>query len=189
VSYPFLRSRTSPKYSGVFEYGKSIAEVYLLRRSHWLPHELVQFLDADLVREGWDMLSSVQQLKDITKDAENDHGKLALLEAQWYMRAQLLRDSDWASMAHSIELRVPFVDIELFTNLAPLIKSHVPPRKIDMAKSLKRSLPSEVLSRPKSGFSVPIRDWMMASDQTLSDRSIRGLAKFVSRRFNLPASW
>jgi len=31
----------------------------------------------------------------------------------WYMRQQLLRDADWADMAHSLEIRVPLVDLEL----------------------------------------------------------------------------
>ena len=38
-----------------------------------------------------------------------------MLESSLYMRNQLLRDTDWASMAHSLEVRVPLVDVELLT--------------------------------------------------------------------------
>ena len=40
-------------------------------------------------------------------------GKVAVLESSLYMRNQLLRDTDWASMAHSLEVRVPLVDVKL----------------------------------------------------------------------------
>ena len=44
--------------------------------------------------------------------------KVSVLEASWYMRSQLLRDSDWASMAHGLELRVPLVDWPLWRTVA-----------------------------------------------------------------------
>ena len=47
-------------------------------------------------------------------------GKIAVLESSLYMRNQLLRDTDWASMAHSLEVRVPLVDSKLLSQLAPI---------------------------------------------------------------------
>ena len=48
-------------------------------------------------------------------------GKVASLEASLYMRNQLLRDADWASMAHSLEVRVPLVDVPLLRAVAPMM--------------------------------------------------------------------
>jgi asparagine synthase (glutamine-hydrolysing) len=42
------------------------------------------------------------------------------MESSLYMRNQLLRDTDWASMAHSLEVRVPLVDSKLLRSLVPI---------------------------------------------------------------------
>ena len=42
------------------------------------------------------------------------------------MRNQLLRDTDWSSMAHGLEVRVPFVDAKLLERMAPAIASAAP---------------------------------------------------------------
>lgn len=185
VAGPVLRRKTSPKYAGLLEYGGSMGGVYLLRRSHFMPFELFDFLDADLVRQGWDDLRTVAQLDDIAGAAKTDHGRMALLESQWYMRNQLLRDSDWAGMAHSIEIRVPFVDTEFWRRLAPLVFGSQPPTKREFAKALKNPLPDSVFNRPKTGFSVPVREWLMEDDPSLSDRSVRGFARVVGRAFGI----
>ena len=44
------------------------------------------------------------------------------MESALYMRNQLLRDSDWAGMAHSLEIRVPMVDTELLRRLGPALQ-------------------------------------------------------------------
>ena len=42
------------------------------------------------------------------------------------MRNQLLRDADWAGMAHGVEIRVPLVDVTLLKSLAPVIPKLAP---------------------------------------------------------------
>jgi asparagine synthase (glutamine-hydrolysing) len=69
------------------------------------------------------------------------------------MRNQLLRDADWSSMAHSVELRVPLVDAHLHQQVAQLESV---PGKRDLGASVRPSLPHEVLHRPKTGFGVPM---------------------------------
>ena len=46
----------------------------------------------------------------------NFYDLVSLLESKIYMKNQLLRDTDWASMANSIEVRVPFVDYDFLKN-------------------------------------------------------------------------
>ena len=76
----------------------------------------------------------------------------------WYMKNQLLRDADWAGMAHSLEIRVPLVDADLFRSLAPWLGPSGP-GKADMAR-VPATLPAAVLARPKTGFAVPMREWL-----------------------------
>jgi asparagine synthase (glutamine-hydrolysing) len=77
-----------------------------------------------------------------------------------YMRSQLLRQTDWAGMAHSVEIRTPLVDSELFRALAPALVSSDPLTKADLASVGSWRLPPAVLNRPKTGFEVPIAAWL-----------------------------
>lgn len=175
---------TSPKYASLFEYGGSWGGAYLLRRGLFMPWELTKILDPELVRTGWRDLHSIGRMNDLVEPlgelplaskAQTDFLKVSALEMSYYMRTQLLRDADWAGMAHSIEIRVPLVDMVLLRQLAPLRASHFSPRKPRMVQSLRKPLPQEVLDRPKSGFSVPVREWM----QEMPDRGLRHWATHV----------
>ena len=75
------------------------------------------------------------------------------------MKNQLLRDADWAAMAHSLELRVPLVDAWLQRALAA--RAFEPARtggKAALVRAVAPELPAAVFARQKSGFSIPILD-------------------------------
>jgi asparagine synthase (glutamine-hydrolysing) len=103
------------------------------------------------------------------------------LEGSFYMRNQLLRDTDWASMAHSIEVRVPFVDVPFWKTAAREAVAGRPSGKRDLAAALSPPLPPELLDRPKSGFSIPVREWLMAgqSEAPVSPVARRGLRRWA----------
>ena len=108
---------------------------------------------------------------------------MTALNSYWYMRNQLLRDTDWASMAHSLEVRTPLVDTTLLQRLAPLIATHGL-SKTDMARTPKRPLPDDLIDRPKSGFWVPMREWLLADRPEYEDaRGRRGWVQYVYDRF------
>lgn len=82
------------------------------------------------------------------------------LELTLYMRNQLLKDSDVMSMAHALELRVPFVDRRLFDTLA-----RVPAAvRLQQGKKLLLAavpeIPDWVSSQPKRGFLFPFQRWL-----------------------------
>ena len=185
LTAPVLKRFTSPKYAGVFEYGSNFPGAYLLRRSLFMPWELPHILDPELVREGWRDLHTLPQLGRFCDGLRSSRLKVSSLELCWYMRHQLLRDSDWAGMAHSLEIRVPLVDAKMLRTIAPLLASPNPPSKRDMAHSPAAPLPAQILSRPKTGFSVPVRDWLLQSfDPTPGhERGLRGWAREVYSRF------
>jgi len=186
LTAPLLGSFTSPKYASLFEYGGKISDAYLLRRGLFMPWELSAFLDPDLVREGQATLETRTHLAETAAGAGHSHGKIAALEMVFYMRNQLLCDADWAGMAHGVEIRTPLVDVELFRALAPLIAGRNPPSKSDMAASASPPLPDNVLSRPKTGFCVPVHEWLAAGrgdvgdgDSIQGERGLRGWARLV----------
>ncbi|NQV57287.1 MAG: asparagine synthase (glutamine-hydrolyzing) [Rhodospirillales bacterium] len=169
VSAPLLKHVTSPKYAGLFEYGGSTGGAYLLRRGLYMPWELADVLDADMASEGWRALNLENRLWKTTNGISSPKSQVAALEMSWYMRGQLLRDADWAGMAHSLEIRTPLVDRELFKRTAGLGAS-----KLQMAAAPKTALPDQILSRRKTGFHVPIRQWL-SGDKDLGGRGERGL--------------
>ena len=181
ASAPLLRHLTSPKYAGLFEYGGSYGGAYLLRRGLYMPWELLQVLDGELVREGWLELAGIARLEATTAHIASSRLRVSALETAWYMRNQLLRDTDWASMAHSLEVRVPLVDVVLLREVAKLVAAGHSPRKSDMADCSAHPLPRAILSRPKTGFSVPVREWLNGGHS--EERGLRGWATAVYRHF------
>ncbi|MEO6909302.1 MAG: asparagine synthase-related protein, partial [Edaphobacter sp.] len=177
----FLKKLTSPKYAGLLEYGGTIEGAYLLRRSLFMPWELPGVLDADLAAAGLEQLEHSQLEKDELAHVKELplHVQICLLESTRYMRNQLLRDADWAGMAHSLEIRTPFVDAFLLRQLAPLLRSSHPPTKLAMAGTLDKPLPAAILHRKKTGFGVPVREWLAASLPEKPERGLRSWAKFI----------
>ena len=113
-------ARSQPKSLGVLEYANSWAGAYLLRRGLHLPHELALMMEPDFAREGLRRLKPLRRLEaTLTPDPGSDVARVCALESAHYMRNQLLRDADWAGMAHSLEIRVPLVDVNLLSELAP----------------------------------------------------------------------
>lgn len=98
----------------------------------------------------------------VGEQVDNVYAVVAALEASFYLRNQLLRDSDWASMAHSLELRTPLVDIELLRTLAPALVNRPPglEKKLPLAQAPIKPLPPGVVRRPKTGFSLPMQRWL-----------------------------
>ncbi len=180
-----IKHFVSPKYAGIFEYGSSFPGAYLLRRSLFMPWELPDFLDPEVVREGWRRLNTSGALAALCDSLASDRLKVSALELGWYMRNQLLRDSDWAGMAHSLEIRVPLVDVKLLRDIAPLLVSSHPPGKRDMALSSHTLLPDAVMMRPKTGFVMPVREWLLQSFDPLAakERGLRGWARYVHAEF------
>ena len=163
VTAPVLKRFVSPKYAGLLEYGGSYAGAYLLRRGLFMPWELPEVMDPDMARAGWQELQPLVRLEETIPHPSEDFLTVSALEMVWYMRNQLLRVADWAGMAHSLEIRVPLVDIVLLRQVAPLLATRHRPTKLDMANTLATPLPGEVLHRPKSGFLVPVQRWLAAA--------------------------
>lgn len=104
----------------------------------------------------------------------------AMAELSWgeishYMRDMLLRDSDAMSMAHSIELRVPFLDHPLVTRVLsyPARDKFNPGRpKNLLLRATQDLIPEQIWNRPKMGFTLPMRQWML---EPLADYCRQGL--------------
>lgn len=148
------------KAAGLLELGTRYGDAYLLRRGLHMPWELPRLLGPDMARDGWRALAPRLALEHTVAGVASPRLKVSALETVWYMRNQLLRDSDWAGMAHSLEIRVPLVDIALFRAVLALHAAGKRPDKLAMAHCARPPLPTDILSRRKTGFFVPVAEWL-----------------------------
>jgi asparagine synthase (glutamine-hydrolysing) len=171
--------RASPKAAGMIEYGGTYAGAYLLRRGLFMPWEIETMLGREAAREGLRRLAPLQMIQAMLKpDPGTPYSRVATLEASLYMRNQLLRDADWASMAHSLEVRVPLVDAALLEALAPALSaSPAKTSKRMLTRSLGVELPAAVTERGKTGFNVPIGPWLERSRMLDVWRRVPALAR------------
>jgi asparagine synthase (glutamine-hydrolysing) len=161
-SLPQLINGRQPKAAGIIQYGGSYPGAYLLRRGLFMPWELPSLLGREITEEGLAKLDPVAHIAaSLSPDPKRPFARVAALEASLYMRNQLLRDTDWASMAHSVEVRVPLVDRILFEKLAPLLLApNRAPGKTWLARAPRPRLPESIIRRPKTGFATPMQDWL-----------------------------
>lgn len=104
------------------------------------------------------------------------------------MRNQLLHDLDGAGMAHSLEVRTPFVDVPLWETATRLALGGYAAGKHEMAQSPAVPLPAAILNRPKTGFSIPVREWLRSSTSVNvfpAARGLRGWASLLDTRAGL----
>jgi asparagine synthase (glutamine-hydrolysing) len=176
-----------PKLPALFSHSASLTKAYLLRRALYLEDELDTLLDESWISEGLERLATESALAATiaplrAADAP-ERVQIAALESCWYMRNQLLRDTDWASMAHGVEVRVPFVDFALIQNLGSAITSKSPPNKRDLAACSDR-IPVAISERSKTGFTTPVGQWIADRENSRS-RGLRGWAERVHQRFRV----
>jgi asparagine synthase (glutamine-hydrolysing) len=107
---------------------------------------------------------SLEVFKTHAANAPADGG-LALaqyLDFKTYLPGDILTKVDRASMAHSLEVRVPLLDhtfVDWVGTLPPSLKLNGSAGKVVFKKSLEPYLPEEILYRPKMGFAVPLAQW------------------------------
>lgn len=107
--------------------------------------------------------------KDITKPlyAEsrgyNPVDRMQYIDIHTWMRGDILLKADKMTMAHSLELRVPFLDKAVFETASKIpasLKTANGTTKYVLRKAAEGIVPDHVLNRKKLGFPVPIRHWL-----------------------------
>src|SRR5579872_4499891 len=116
--------------------------------------------------------------------------RVSFLEARCYMLNTLLRDSDFMSMAHGLEIRVPLIDHQLARRVLAFpgrwkVDSRTP--KPLLVKALNGQLPDKIIHRRKRGFTLPFEHWLRDALRPVVTDSINrigegALAGFVSPR-------
>jgi asparagine synthase (glutamine-hydrolysing) len=167
----------NPKAAGLLKYGGSYAGAYFLRRGLFMPWELQALIGADTARLGLRRLKPIHHIEGLLRPRPgSSFCRIAALESSLYMRNQLLRDTDWASMAHSLEVRVPLVDSTLLNQFARITARNGSQSKRLLAASPRVPLPPKVIERPKTGFTTPIQSWLQRDNRIQEWRRVPALA-------------
>jgi asparagine synthase (glutamine-hydrolysing) len=161
-------ARTIP--SGV--YGRN----YLLRGTTPLEERFIgnakifsEDMKADILRLDRDMLSSYRNPLKIAQSFydRTTHldpvTRMQDIDMNLWLPGDILMKADKMTMAHSLELRVPFLDVELFEIARRIPASYriaEGTTKHIFRKSMQGIIPDFILNRPKLGFPVPTRQWM-----------------------------
>ncbi|PDY76873.1 asparagine synthase (glutamine-hydrolyzing) [Bacillus cereus] len=107
--------------------------------------------------------------KDVTKPLYNeikdydDVSKMQYIDMYTWLRGDILLKADKMSTAHSLELRVPFLDKEVFdvaSKIPTELKIANRTTKAILREAVRDIVPDHVLDRKKLGFPVPIRHWL-----------------------------
>lgn len=138
----------------------SIGE-YLLYRGLFAPKAIAGILDCT-EREVFESLSNLEAYYPATGLANGN--RVSYLESNLYMQNQLLKDADFMSMWHGLEIRVPFLDrflLNTVTQIDPVIKYKHP--KYLLIKAFSDQLPEAIWKRKKQGFTFPFAQWLRSS--------------------------
>lgn len=132
---------------------------YLFLRGFFTPSAVSKLLskskkEIDQLLENFPLDKEIEQMK--------GGERASWMETNLFMKNQLLKDTDYMSMAHSIEVRVPFLDQELIKAIHHVslhIKFGKQPKGL-LIDSFKDILPEAIWNRPKMGFTFPLQGWL-----------------------------
>lgn len=173
------RRTGNARWSYMPEWARRLPTAWLLRRGLFAPRELPALMGGELATAALQEFDPEAWITGLSEPLPHDpENALALLESVTYLRNQLLRDSDWASMAHSVELRTPLVDAWLLRHLLPMARAFRRfPEKRLLAEAPVSALPEAVIRRRKTGFGIPVQPWLQQMGMIREGGLSRGWAK------------
>ncbi len=135
---------------------------YLFLRGIHTPDAIAKLLGIEK-KKVWDVL---KEIKVEIPSPIDDKEYVSLLESKIYLTNQLLKDTDCMSMWHGLEVRVPFLDINLLNQVAlipPASRYKDASHKHLLIASVPHLLPNSIVHRQKKGFTFPFALWMQRS--------------------------
>ncbi|MBI4244599.1 MAG: asparagine synthase (glutamine-hydrolyzing) [Planctomycetes bacterium] len=144
---------------------------YLLVRGIYSPRfvEMLTGIHAskvvDIINSNFQSFIDPAVGNDVTIDSFN------FLEREIYLKSQLLKDTDFMGMHHSLEIRVPFLDIDFYNAMLKIPTAEKLQSKINKFTLVKLvdTLPAEIYQREKQGFTLPFDRWLKSFPYLVND--------------------
>ena len=151
-----------------YDFSYSYIGAYTLRRALFMPDELYNFLPQSFVKNGLEEFNQTLIDEENLISIKDNISKITYLEFNNYLRNQLLKDADWAGMANSVEIRVPFIDKEFIDSVIKLSIHNRKEKKI--LKATVQAPLKEILSgTSKKGFMIPVSNWINSKKNSYHD--------------------
>lgn len=171
--YPFARTRRDLKLLSLLFCCDGLRQAQALARKVFLDHEIESILAQ---RPG-----TAVKAAGVAHTSRDPINEISYLELTTYLRHTLLQDTDRMSMAHALEVRVPFLDHLLVEKLFTVpgdIKIEGAHSKQLLIDAMAGALPREIYARPKMGFVFPFDVWLKGGlrdycADTLSEQNIK----------------
>ena len=132
---------------------------YLFLRGFFTPNVVAQLLQVDENAVAA-LLHNYPIDNEVARLTAED--RISWFETNIYMQNQLLKDTDYMSMAHGVEVRVPFLDQDVVNNALQLPTEkrfdQNQPKSL-LIKAYQSLLPEVIWNRPKKGFTFPFQHW------------------------------
>ncbi|MBN8697670.1 MAG: asparagine synthase (glutamine-hydrolyzing) [Bacteroidetes bacterium] len=149
----------SEKIAALLKQGKiNFNTFYPISRQVLMDEQIFRILKVDALTEN----KVLELISNIPTTKNQQLTTTSIAEISTYMQNVLLRDTDQMSMAHALEVRVPFIDytlVEYVLGIPDQYKSVASPKKL-LVDSLGDLLPREIIDRPKMGFTLPWKHWI-----------------------------
>jgi len=172
-------------------YGKNYLKRVYFNLSHWYignakvfePDEVDELCKSIMPEE-----SNKERLKALFKEAEklSDSTKMQYIDINTWLIGDILAKADKMTMAHSLELRVPFLDIEV-ARLAEILPDRFKWRgrttKYLLREAFRGVLPESVRKRKKLGFPTPIKHWMETEEKKIYEVIFEN--PYIKNRMNI----
>jgi asparagine synthase (glutamine-hydrolysing) len=171
------KSDRSRKLSELASPEDSFVHPYFLARELFARAERRSLFPTDKFEAAQHDLDAVLKASVVASSFLDTVNRVSYLESHWYMTNTLLRDSDSMSMAHGLELRVPFLDralVEACFHIPGKKKLQGDSPKSLLLASLGVELPGEIVNRPKRGFTLPFERWLRGEMKPVVEDALLG---------------
>ncbi|WP_293311995.1 asparagine synthase (glutamine-hydrolyzing) [Pedobacter sp. UBA5917] len=146
---------------------------YLFLRGFFIPHDIARILgiaktEVDALMENFPVPAIFKTLK--------GKERASWFETHIFMRNQLLKDTDFMSMHHGIEVRLPFLDQGFvdFSDHIPTPQRFQERPKGILIEAFKNLLPKMIWDRPKMGFTFPLQQWFLTGNHITDEKIYTG---------------
>ncbi len=154
-------------------------EAYRMSYSYYTIHELLKLFNYQHFKE-IKKIGEAHRILFTSKYEDDLVNQMCYTDIHYFMVGLNLTYSDRASMAASVEVRVPFIDrkvVEFAMQIPGKFKYKNHKSKYILKKAAERYLPSDIINRPKASFGAPIRSWISGDlrymvDELLSSERI-----------------
>ena len=168
-------------------------EGYFNSISTFRPHEKPELFTGDMKRKlgSYDTIHVLQKYYD-EAGTDDPLSRIQYTDIKTYLPDDILAKVDRASMAVSLEVRAPLLDHHLIEALAKMpssLKLRNGEGKYIFKKSLEKTLPNDVLYRPKMGFAIPLARWFRKELKEVAYEAIFSTSDGILNRNHLERIW